>query len=146
MAAIPTGPSSQSNFKTNFVKKEKIVCHALRIFFFANHFVSNMSLTQEQIIGIVTAAVDAMTKSLSQKVEQHITQFERLTPKVETYEPVKLTDADSEGSLDLIKSLPEFKGDIHAYPAWRDAKGIFRNKTTGAANAKLTSFNTVLNF
>lgn len=68
------------------------------------------------------------------------------------------------GSLDLIKSVPEFDGDKKAYPAWRKAAsfamayypensekyyvatGILRNKIIGSANTTLSSFNTVLNF
>lgn len=119
---------------------------------------------RDEVIGIVTAAVDAMTEELREQIRTLTEQLQNLRPqRVEPYEPVTL--ARTRGtSLDLIKSLPDFHGDISAYPAWRDAAhfamsyyvegtenyyiamGILRNKITGMANSKLSSFNTVLNF
>lgn len=123
-----------------------------------------MSLTKEQIVDIVSASVEALTGGLQEQLRGLTQQFEQLTPRVETYEPVTVSRFNRGNSLDLVKSMPEFNGELQAYPAWRDAAhfameyysegtenyyiamGIFRNKVTGAANAKLSSFNTVLNF
>lgn len=123
-----------------------------------------MSLTREQIVDLVTASVEALTLNLQQQITGITQQFERLNPQVETYEPVTVGRFVRGNSLDLVKSLPDFSGESQAYPAWRDAAhfameyytentesyyiamGIFRNKITGTANAKLSSFNTVLNF
>lgn len=123
-----------------------------------------MSLNREQIVDIVSASVEALTEQLREQLRGLTRQFEELTPRVETYEPVTVSRFSRGNSLDLVKSLPEFKGESQTYPAWRDAAhfameyytegtenfyiamGIFRNKITGAANAKLSSFNTILNF
>lgn len=109
--------------------------------------------TRDEIIGLVTATVDIIASQLQQLQIK----------KVETYEPVSLGGATGT-SLDLTKSLPEFRGDLAAYPAWREAAhfainyykentepyyiamGIFRNKIVGTANDKLSAFNTILNF
>lgn len=120
--------------------------------------------SREEILRIVEAAVEVMTTDLTRQIASLTEQLQGLKPpSVEAYEPAVL--GQSKGtSLDLIKSLPEFKGDTKAYPAWRDAAkfaidyytegtenfyiavGIFRNKITGDANDKLAAFNTVLNF
>lgn len=123
-----------------------------------------MSLTRDEAIGLISVTVEAVTEELATKIEALTQRFENLSPRVETFEPVSIPDNSRGNSLDLIKSLPEFKGDVQSYPAWRDAAhfamryypedtenyyiaiGVFRNKITGMANAKLASFNTVLNF
>lgn len=123
-----------------------------------------MSVSRDQIVDIVSASVEALTGSLQEQIRSLTQQFEQLNPRVETFEPVTISRLHRGNSLDLVKSLPEFKGESQAYPAWRDAAhfameyypegtenyyiamGIFRNKVTGAANAKLSSFNTILNF
>lgn len=120
--------------------------------------------TRDEIVGLVTATVDVMTEELKAQLNIIASQLQQLQiKKVETYEPVSLGGATGM-SLDLIKSLPEFKGDLAAYPAWREAAhfainyykentepyyiamGIFRNKIVGTANDKLSAFNTILNF
>lgn len=120
--------------------------------------------TRDEVLSLVSAGVEALTEDLKKQIASLTQQFANLTTqKVETYEPVKLGVCRG-SSLDLIKSLPEFRGDMQSYPAWRDAAhfaigyytegsenyyiavGILRNKITGTANDKLSSFNTVLNF
>lgn len=120
--------------------------------------------TRDEVLSLVSAGVEALTEDLKRQIASLTQQFANLTTqKVETYEPVKLGVCRG-SSLDLIKSLPEFRGDMQSYPAWRDAAhfaigyytegsenyyiavGILRNKITGTANDKLSSFNTVLNF
>lgn len=121
-------------------------------------------MSKEQIVDIVSASVEALTTGLRDQIRELTQQFQNMTPRVETYEPVTVNRIRRGSSLDLIKSLPEFKGESGTYPAWREAAhfameyytegtenfyiamGIFRNKITGAANAKLSSYNTVLNF
>lgn len=119
---------------------------------------------REEIVRLVEASVDALTSHLTAQITDLTEQLQCLKPpSVEAYEPVVLGN-NRGSSLDLIKSLPEFRGETKSYPAWRDsakfaieyyrensenyyiAVGIFRNKITGAANDKLASFNTVLNF
>lgn len=123
-----------------------------------------MSLTREQIVDMISVSVEALTDDLSRRIGALTQQLEGLNPRVETYESVTIARGNRGNTLDLIKSLPEFRGEMSAYPAWRDAAqfamdyypegtenyyiamGIFRNRIVGAANAKLSSFNTVLNF
>ena len=120
------------------------------------------TLTNEQIIDLVS--VETLTKDLKEKIGELTKQSEELTPKVDQYDPVTVGRFSRRTSLELVKSLPEFRGESQTYPAWREAAffamnyyiegtenyyvamGIFRNKITGAANAKLSAFNTVLNF
>lgn len=123
-------------------------------------------ISREQIVDIVSASVEALSERLTAQVDELVGKFEQLQPPtVQKYEPVSVPPVGALGhSLDLIKSLPEFKGTYSAYPAWRDAShfamayylegtanhyiamGIFRNKIIDSANAKLSAFNTVLNF
>lgn len=123
-------------------------------------------ISREQIVDIVSASVEVLSKRLTAQVDELVGKFEQLQPPtVQKYEPVSVPPVGALGhSLDLIKSLPEFKGTYSAYPAWRDAAhfamayylegtanhyiamGIFRNKIIDSANAKLSAFNTVLNF
>lgn len=123
-------------------------------------------VSKEQIIDIVSASIEALSERLTGQIDELSTKFEQLQPPaVQAYEPITIPPPGVLGlSLDLIKSLPEFKGTYSAYPAWRDAAhfamayypegsanhyiamGIFRNKIIDSANAKLSAFNTVLNF
>ena len=99
------------------------------------------------------------------KISELTKQFEGLTPRIEQYDPVTVGHFSKGTSLDVIKSLPEFRGENQTYSAWREAEfiyiyiyctkgtenyyvamGIFRNKITGAANAELSAFNMDFNF
>lgn len=123
-----------------------------------------MTMTRDELLRLVEASVETMTTRLTAQITDLTNQLQCLKPpSVEAYEPVALGNFRGT-SLDLVKSVPEFKGEIKAYPAWREAAhfamnyyppntennyiavGILRNKITGTANDKLASFNTVLNF
>lgn len=125
-----------------------------------------MSVTREQVLEIVSVATENTKQDLAEQLNQLTLAVNRLSPpSVQSYKPVSINPLVSDNaSLDLIKSLPEFKGDPSTYPAWRTAAhfamkyyqegsekyyiamGIFRNRITESANATLSSFNTVLNF
>lgn len=121
-------------------------------------------VSKQDVVDIVAASVEALTEQITQRLNNLTAQFQELIPaRVVPHEPLPRVQSRI-ASLDLIKSLPEFNGEMRAYPAWRDAAyfamgfyvegtdnhyiamGIFRNRITGTANDKLSSFNTVLNF
>lgn len=121
-------------------------------------------VSKQDVVDIVEASVEALTEQITERLDQLTTRLQQLVPpQIEPYEPVSRVQS-ANASLDLIKSVPEFNGEMKSYPAWRDAAhfamdfyvkgsenyyvaiGIFRNKITGTANDKLSSFNTVLNF
>lgn len=89
------------------------------------------------------------------------------TVKVEEYQEIKVQVSDVKDiSLDMFKTLPEFKGERNSYTAWRnsacnvmkifngltdkpkyfEALNILRNKIVGPASEALTNYNTVFNF
>lgn len=132
--------------------------------FFLDNKTKVKMTNRDEVLNLTTATVEALTEDLRVQIANLTRQFNDIRPpRVETYEPVILNTTGG-SSLDLIKSLPEFQGQMSSYPAWRDAAqfamnyyregsenfyiatGILRNKVTGVANAKLSSFNTVLNF
>lgn len=122
---------------------------------------------------IISAAVQAATEQTRQTFNNTIDELTvRLrqleTPRaVEVYQPVGIEAGKTcDESLDLVKSLPEFKGEQVRYISWRQAAfaayklfegfegsskhyqavAIIRNKVVGSADQVLSSFNTVLNF
>lgn len=117
----------------------------------------------------VTGALQQQQEAFEQKLTRLTEQITNLTTvkKPQTYEAVKITtNVKCEEPLDLVKSLPEFDGQVSTYVSWRQAAhtayevfrgyqgssrhyqavGIIRNKLKGSADAVLASFNTVLNF
>lgn len=126
-----------------------------------------------QLAAVVQAAVSG---ALEQQKQDFELKLNRLTEQMTTlttgravnvYEPVKIIpNIKCEEPLDLVKSLPDFDGQIINYVSWRQAAhtayelfknyqgssrhyqavGIIRNKIKGSADATLASFNTVLNF
>ena len=128
-----------------------------------------MSVTTDQVTTLINTTIEATKTELSNQIKAIADSLKKLEPpSVEEFKPVELTAisayASRERSLDLIKSLSEFKGDMETYPAWRKsvihamqfynpdsdnfyvATGILRNKVIGAANSILASYNTVLNY
>lgn len=86
---------------------------------------------------------------------------------VEEYREIQITPGvQCDGTLDIVKSVPEFKGEPQGYVSWRQAAvkahklfepyqgsskyyqavAILRNKVVGNADASLSAYNTVLNF
>lgn len=89
------------------------------------------------------------------------------TSAIEEYEEIQITPGvQCDESLDIVKSVPEFKGEPQTYVSWRQAAitahklfepyqgsskyyqavAILRNKIIGSADAALSAYNTVLNF
>uniref|UniRef100_W8BG60 Retrovirus-related Gag polyprotein from transposon gypsy n=1 Tax=Ceratitis capitata TaxID=7213 RepID=W8BG60_CERCA len=129
-----------------------------------------------QITALVQAAVKGALQQQQESFEHKLTrlkeQIATLTTvkKTHTYEPVKnIAGIKCEEPLDLVKSLPEFDGQVSTYVSWRQAihtayevfrshqgssrhyqaVGIIRNNLKGSADAVIASFasfNTVLNF
>lgn len=126
-----------------------------------------MSLvTVDHVQELIRQALNGYGNTITARINELRGQInEARPPVVEQFQDVVIDpNVDSgNGSLDLIKSVPEFDGDKKAYPAWRKAAlfamnyypensekryvatGILRNKITGSANTTLSSFNTVLN-
>lgn len=144
--------------------------------------IGSLQIARNRNIGVmdanqITALVQAAVKgALQQQQESFEHKLTRLTEQIatlttvkkpHTYEPVKIiAGIKCEEPLDLVKSLPEFDGQVSTYVSWRQAAhtayevfrshqgssrhyqavGIIRNKLKGSADAILASFNTVLNF
>lgn len=127
-----------------------------------------MSLvTADHVQELIRNSLIGLTNTITTKInhlEQQINQA--VPPPIEEFQPVVIDPNIESGnaSLDLIKSVPEFNGDIETYPGWRAAAlfamnyypensekfyvatGILRNKIVSGANTTLSAFNTVLNF
>lgn len=86
---------------------------------------------------------------------------------VEEYKDIEIEEGvECDETLDIVKSVPEFKGEASKYVSWRQAAvtahrlferyrgsskyyqavAILRNKIVGSADSVLSSYNTVLNF
>ena len=136
-------------------------------FFFL--LISTMDPSLQQIIdeavkSIIDEKVEQVTADLEDQIR--ILTLKLIPPKPEELKAVEINHllVTQEKGLELVKSLPEFKGEISDYPGWRDkakfamkfydegsqsfyvATGILRNKITGSANAILASYNTALNY
>lgn len=89
-----------------------------------------MSVSREQVFQIVSEVNDRTKLELTEQLNQLTSAINRLQPpSVEPYLPVSINPLirDDNASLDLIKSLPEFKGDSVSYPAWRSAAHFAMN-------------------
>lgn len=116
---------------------------------------------------VVSRLIAASTASLRSEVEQVKRQLQALSnsDNVAEYATESIDSTiNCEESLDVIKSLPEFRGKINNYVSWREAANnsmslytrgskkyfaaltILRNKITQDANNILTNHGTVLNF
>lgn len=116
---------------------------------------------------VVSRLIAASTASLHSELEQVRRQLQNLGSSNNVIEySVESIDStiQCEENLDVIKSLPEFKGKITNYVSWREAANnsmslyirgskkyfaaltILRNKITQDANDILTNHGTVLNF
>lgn len=126
-----------------------------------------MFANREEVLDIVNTSNERTKQELGEQIRRLTLAVSRLEPaSVEPFLPVSINPLieQNNASLDLIKSLPEFKGESSTYPAWRSAAefamnyykegseryyvamGIFRNKIVDSANTTLASFNTVLNY
>uniref|UniRef100_W8C9C9 Retrovirus-related Gag polyprotein from transposon gypsy n=1 Tax=Ceratitis capitata TaxID=7213 RepID=W8C9C9_CERCA len=124
-------------------------------------------MERNAVLSLVESVVETVKTELDDKIKDLVRAFENISPpKVDSYPPVTIVPGvqSTHTDLNLIKSLPEFKGNIREYPAWRTAAkfaidfyvegseayyvaiGILRNKITQTANENLSSFNTPLNF
>ena len=124
-------------------------------------------MNRDQVLSLVEATLEVAREDFRNQIQALNQSIQELRPPtVETYQPVNIVAGviSRQTDLNLIKSLPEFKGGHTEYPAWREAAnfainyytvgsesyyiamGILRNKITGSANENLSSFNTPLNF
>jgi len=161
---VSTGDPAQDNSNNNL---------ALNPFAFEEDLSHSVEMNPETVQNIVSAAIRAASEQTKKEVQDQIKNLtDRLasleTPtSVEEYEAVTINSTiECNEPLDLVKTLPEFKGDQAQYVSWRQAAhvayklfepyngsskhyqavGIIRNKVTGSADSVLSSFNTVLNF
>lgn len=122
---------------------------------------------------LLNTAIRAATEHSRQEFQTHIDELTNRLTRIETptqviqYEPVTINpNVLCDESLDLVKTMPDFRGDPTRYVSWRQAAhtaykvfegyqgsskhyqavGIIRNKVVGTADSVLSSFNTVLNF
>jgi len=117
-------------------------------------------LTKELIKQIVSSEVI----SLKQEIETLKSELQTDVNKVEDFKIEEVYNSiKCEESYEIIKSFPEFKGELEKYVSWREAAvnamsqyirkrkryfaalSILRNKITGKANYALTIYETVLN-
>lgn len=122
---------------------------------------------------LLTAAVRQATEQTRSEFQRQVDELNQKltllqTPSaVEEYKDIELVEGvRCEESLDIVKSVPEFKGESSKYVSWRQAAvtahklfephqgsskyyqavAILRNKIVGSADSVLSSYNTVLNF
>lgn len=127
-----------------------------------------MSLVNaEHVQEMIRNSLVGINNTINAKFNELAGQMNQLRPPpVEQFQPVIIDPRVDSGnaSLDLIKSVPEFDGNMASYPGWRAAAlfamnyypensekfyvatGILRNKIVSVANTTLSGFNTVLNF
>lgn len=124
-------------------------------------------MNRNEVLSLVESAVDVTKVEILEHIRNLTIAVEQLKPsRVEPLTPVAIQPGAATGNtnLDLIKSLPQFSGNVNEYPAWREsakfainyyskgseayyvAMGILRNKIIGEANSTLSSFNTIFNF
>lgn len=73
-----------------------------------------MTMTRDELLRLVEASVETMTTRLTAQITDLTNQLQCLKPpSVEAYEPVALGNFRGT-SLDLVKSVPEFNGEIKA--------------------------------
>lgn len=141
----------------------------------------NLSLAQVQtenmdsqtVQSLITAAIREATERTRQEFQATVDDLTRRLTTLETPTVVEehreieiVAGVECNETLDLVKSVPEFKGDASTYISWRQAAknahklyegyvgsskyyqavAILRNKITGNADTVLSSYNTVLNF
>uniref|UniRef100_W8BQH7 Retrovirus-related Gag polyprotein from transposon gypsy n=1 Tax=Ceratitis capitata TaxID=7213 RepID=W8BQH7_CERCA len=124
-------------------------------------------MDENMVNSIVQSAVEVVRENFTQQMLQLTQAIQNILPqKIEPHKPVTIVEGvqSTHTDLSLIKSLPEFKGKMSEYPAWRNAAkfalsyysegsepyyiamGILRNKISSSANENLSAFNTPLNF
>lgn len=134
---------------------------------------STNKMDQQTFQALLNTAIQQAVISTKQEVEKQIAdltqRLKNLEPSssVEEYKEIEiLPNVTCEETLDIVKSVPEFKGDVTRYVSWRQAAftahklfepyvgsskyyqavAILRNKIVGSADAALSAYNTVLNF
>lgn len=122
---------------------------------------------------ILNAAVRQATEETRKEFQGIIDQLNRRIDELQPpsaaqeYRDIEIIEGvDCDESLDIVKSVPEFRGESFRYVSWHQAavtahklferyKGsskyyqavaILRNKIVGRADSVLSSYNTVLNF
>lgn len=117
-----------------------------------------------------TATMTTNIKDLEDRINELTERLNSLTAssvEIREFKETEIVEGiQCSETLDVVKSLPEFSGKIENYVSWRQAAhtayrvfqkfdgsskhyqaiAIIRNKITGAADAVLSSYNTVLNF
>lgn len=127
----------------------------------------NAEQVTELIRAEVSSALAVQKLEFDRKITAINSQLSATQPKVEKFTRVQINPlVTCDITLDAIKSLPEFFGHPGTYVSWREAAHnayelfarydgserhyqaviILRNKVRGAADAVISSFNTVLNF
>lgn len=117
----------------------------------------------------IQQAVQRTKQEFQTTIADLTSRLQSLEPSssVEEYREIEiLPNKTCEETLDIVKSVPEFKGDVARYVSWRQAAvtahkvfepyegssryyqavAILRNKVVGNADAALSAYNTVLNF
>lgn len=130
-------------------------------------------MDEATLSSIINAAVKQATEQTREEfqgiVDQLSKKIDELQPPsaVQEYRNIAIVEGvDCDESLDIVKSVPEFKGEAFKYVSWRQAAvtahkqferyqgsskyyqavAILRNKIVGRADSVLSSYNTVLNF
>lgn len=124
-------------------------------------------MDRSAVTSLLESTVEVVEQNFREQLAELKREFQSILPKqIEVLRPVTIVEGvqSTHTDLNLVKSLPEFRGKISEYPAWREAArfaisyytegsepyyiamGILRNKITSAANENLSAFNTPLNF
>lgn len=130
-------------------------------------------MDETQFRAILKVAVQTAVEQTQQSFESRISELTNRLSSLETpsraveYNEVTINrQVKCEETLDVVKSLSEFRGDQLSYVSWRQAAfaahkifegyegssryyqaiAMIRNKIVGRADSVLSSFNTVLNF
>lgn len=124
---------------------------------------------QAIVNGAVTQATERTRSEFRNIVDQLNARIDALQPPsaAEEYKDIEIIEGvECDEPLDIVKSLPEFKGEGFRYISWRQAAvtahklferyqgsskyyqavAIIRNKVVGRADSVLSSYNIVLNF
>lgn len=131
------------------------------------------NMDSQALKDIISAAIVSATEQTRQQMQVEIDGLKRrignieAPTRVEEFRPIAIVaGVECNESLDIVKSVPEFSGDMGKYVSWRQAAtvahtlfegyegsskyyqavAIIRNKVVGSADTLLSSYNTVLNF
>lgn len=134
---------------------------------------TDTNMNAETVRTLLETAIVQATNRTKQEFQDTINELSnRLralepTALVVEHKPIEIiTGVQCDETLDIIKSVPEFRGDANRYVSWRQAAvtahklfepfagsskyyqavAILRNKIIGNADSVLSTYNTVLNF